>query len=139
MEAIAEVEAKFILKSWMIKPINSILTLIDNNPLADDRDEDGWHDSTQPSQHEEHVSQEEDDFSSNVERFPSFVILIVHIEHAGPEKGDKDRTNEKKSITFQDQKSDPIEVGVGLTTGSFEDIGIECGKTTKNEGLRDCL
>ena len=67
------------------------------------------------------------------------MILIVHIEPAGAEKGDKDRTNEKKSITFQDQKSDPIEVGVGLTTGSFEDIGVERGKTTEDENLRDCL
>ena len=41
LEAVAEVEIEFNLKKWLIKPINSILTLIDNNPLADDRDEDG--------------------------------------------------------------------------------------------------
>ena len=41
LEAVAEVEIEFNFKIWIVKPTNSILTLIDNNPLADDRDEDG--------------------------------------------------------------------------------------------------
>ena len=41
LEPVAEEVVEFNLKIWIIKPINSILTLIDKNPLADDRDEDG--------------------------------------------------------------------------------------------------
>ena len=41
LEAFAEVEIEFNLNRMFAKPTSSILTLIDNNPLADDRDEDG--------------------------------------------------------------------------------------------------
>ena len=41
LEPVAEVVVEFNFKICPVKPINSILTLIDNNPLADDRDEDG--------------------------------------------------------------------------------------------------
>ena len=141
LQAIAKVAAELYLENIIVKPFGSIIPTVANEHarLADDRDEDGGHDGTQPSQHEEHVSQEEEDLPGQAERFSPFVILVVHIKEAGPEKGDQYRSNEKKRIAFQNQQSDPIEVGVGLTTGTFEDIGVKRGKTTEDENLRDCL
>ena len=141
LQAIAKVVVELYQKPPNVKPFGSIIPTVANEHarLADYRDEDGGHDRTQPSQHEKHVSQEEEDLPGQAERFSPFVILVVHIKEAGPEKGDQYRSNEKKRIAFQNQQSDSIEVGVGLTTGSCEDIGIECGKTTEDENLRDCL
>ena len=70
LEAFAEVAAEFCIKLPKNKPISSINSFVPNEnlPLFDHRDEDCCNDGTQPSQHEEHVSQQEDDFPHNVKR-----------------------------------------------------------------------
>ena len=62
LQAIAKVLAELYLERRNVKPFGSIIPTVANEHarLADDRDEDGRHDGTQPSQHEEHVSQQKE-------------------------------------------------------------------------------
>ena len=70
LQSSAEVAVEFQLNRAKIKTISSINSFVSNEnvPLFDHRDEDCCNDGTQPSQHEEHVSQQEDDFPHNIKR-----------------------------------------------------------------------
>ena len=56
-------------------------------------------------------------------------VCSVHIEHARAKKGEKEGGKKQDFVAFQHQQGHSKEVGVGLSTWSFEDIRVKAGKT----------
>ena len=97
-------------------------------PLNDDRGEYGWYDGEHTDKEKKNIASHQNQLPADIQRLMAEDVCSVHIEHAGGKNDVKRSSKEKDYVVWkyfaacQNQHNNSKEVGVTVSTWSFEDI-----------------